>query len=252
MSDTPAGTYVYCLVAAARRPSLARVPRGLAGLGAPRLLDIERGRWLVVADARLDEFGGRVITRRLRDLEWVGRAAVAHESVVEAFDGARAVLPMKLFTIFTSDARAVDHVRRARARTGRLIGRVAGRQEWGVRAALAPRRPAARPRSAPTTGSKYLLEKKADRDARAAATRLADEAVSRLYDWCAAASTKALRREPDQVGGGSLLLDGVFLVPRARAARFRSMVARLARALAADGVRVMLTGPWPPYTFVKD
>src|ERR1700692_1738594 len=95
-------TYVYCLVAAPRRPSLTRVPPGLRGMRRPRLLEVSRGRFLVVADAPLDRYGEDAINRGLSDLDWVARAAVAHEAVVESFIGARAVLPMKLFTIFTS------------------------------------------------------------------------------------------------------------------------------------------------------
>src|SRR5438552_1835163 len=116
MAKSPPATYVYCLVAAARRPSLARVPAGLSGTGRPRLLEIHPpaagGRrfdnWLVVAHAPLERYGETAIARGLSDLEWVARAAVAHESVVEAFISAPAVLPMKLFTIFSSDERALE------------------------------------------------------------------------------------------------------------------------------------------------
>jgi hypothetical protein len=254
MPDTSAGTYVYCLVASARRPALARVPRGLRGLGRPRVLEASRGRWLVVADAPLDLFAGEAISGRLGDLDWVSRAAVAHEAVVEAFSAARAVLPMKLFTIFTSDARAVDHVRRAASATERLIARVAGQQEWGVRVLVDPRRAATVPARPAAGGAGYLMQKKAQRDARADAARRRAGLAGELFDRCVAAARDARRREPDDVkaGGGSLLLEAAFLVPRGRAARFRALVARGARELAAEGLRVVLTGPWPPYSFVKD
>src|SRR5947208_3620245 len=98
------GTYVYCLVAAARRPALRRIPPGLPGTGPIRQLDLDKGRWLVVADAPLDRYGEAAISRRLSDLEWVSRAAVAHEAVIESFIDTAALLPMKLFTIFSSDA----------------------------------------------------------------------------------------------------------------------------------------------------
>ena len=107
----PTGTYVYCLVAASRRPPVSRLPRGLPGIGRVRLLGVGRHRFLAVADAPLDRYGEEAINRGLSDLDWVARAAVAHEAVVEAFIGASATVPMKLFTIFTSDERAVEHVR---------------------------------------------------------------------------------------------------------------------------------------------
>jgi len=52
--------------------------------------------------------------------------------------------------------------------------------------------------------------------------------------------------------GGSLLLDGAFLVPRSRAMGFRALVSREARRLSRFGYQVTMSGPWPPYTFVKD
>src|SRR5690349_7421415 len=110
MANAAVGTYVYCLVAGARRPAVPRAARGPKGLGPIRLLDVDRGLWLVAADAPLDRFGEDAINNGLGDLDWVSRAAVAHESVIEAFIGSTAVVPMKLFTIFTSDGRALEHL----------------------------------------------------------------------------------------------------------------------------------------------
>src|SRR6266850_2633247 len=92
-------TYVYCVVAAPRAPRLARTPAGLPGAGRVRLLDLERGLSLAVADVPLARYGEAAIGRGLSNLEWVSRAAVAHEAVVESFIDAAAVLPMKLLTI---------------------------------------------------------------------------------------------------------------------------------------------------------
>src|SRR5215471_11749186 len=107
------GTYTYCIVAHATRP---RPPRtgGLPGVGPVRIIDVDRGLYLAVAHAPLDQYGADAINRGLANLDWVSRAAIAHEAVVESFAGASAVLPMKLFTIFTSDDRALAHVRSQR------------------------------------------------------------------------------------------------------------------------------------------
>src|SRR5213083_2095260 len=105
-------------------------------MGRVRLLDVRGGRFLVVADAPLDRYGEDAINRGLSDLNWVSRAAVAHEAVIEAFIAAPAVLPMKLFTIFASDDRAREHMRRDARRIDALIRRVANHQEWGLRVVL--------------------------------------------------------------------------------------------------------------------
>lgn len=260
MSDmaNPKATYVYCVVAADRRPTLTRIPRGLPGMGPVRLLDVDTGLYAVVADAPLDKYGEAAINRGLADLEWVSRAAVAHEAVVEAFIGETAVLPMKLFTIFTSDERAIAHVRRERPRIATFVKRVSNHQEWGVRIVLDRERASAaapkRKEAVRRTGLAYLARKKAQRDAVVELEARARETVSTLYDRLSARSRLAKRRNASElpVQAGPLLLDAAFLVPRSRATTFQALVARESRALARHGYALTFSGPWPPYSFVQD
>lgn len=251
-------TYVFCVVAATRAPRLTRVPGGLPGMSAPRLLVIARGLFAVVADAPLRQYGEGPVNRRLADIKWVSRVAMAHEQVVEHFIAAPAVLPMKLFTMFASDARALEHLRGERVRLASAAKRVANHHEWGVRVLLdraraaAARRKAAKP--PPAGGAAYLAQKKAQRDA---AAELADRArgnAMNLFDRLAAKARDARRRSAGDMPapGAALLLDAAFLVARTRTASFRALAANEARALAPQGYSVSLTGPWPPYTFVGE
>ena len=271
------GTYVYCLVAAVRRPKPARMLKGLTGTGPVRLLPVESDdgtrlrqkksprsssalrRWLVVADAPFEQYGEGPVNRGLADLDWVSRAAVAHERVVESFGAAAAILPMKLFTIFASDEGALDDLDRRRDRIGALLNRVVNHEEWGVRLMFDRGRPAAgrsrapaRPR--PMTGTSYLTRKKARRDDAAELATRAGEVVADVYDELAEQATAGRRRSAGElpIKSGPILLDAAFLVPRPRASRFRALVARRARALAPLGYRLSLTGPWPPYSFMQD
>jgi hypothetical protein len=255
----PKGTYVYCVIAADRRPRLTRAPKGLAGAGPVRLLDIEKGLFIAVADLPLDRYSEAAINSGLANLDWVSRIAVAHEAVVESFIAATAVLPMKLFTIFTTDERALDHVSGQRARIARLVKRVANQQEWGVRVVLdRARAEAALPKrntiARVVTGASYLARKKAQRDAASELASRARETVADLFERLAARSGDAKRRSASElpVQGGPLLLDAAFLVPRARAAAFKTLTAREARSLARHGYGLTVSGPWPPYTFVQD
>jgi len=241
---------------------VTRVPAGLAGAGKVRLLDAGPNLYVVVADAPLDRYGEAAINRGLGDLDWVSRAAIAHEAVVEAFIGETAVLPMKLFTIFMNDERALAHVRGDRARIAAMVKRVADHQEWGVRVvldrarAVGAQRTAAKARKArpAASGLAYLAQKKAQRDAAAELATNARETVAALYDKLSARARDARRRPASEmpVDGGPLLLDAAFLVPRARAASFQTLTAREAKSLERHGYGLTVTGPWPPYTFVKD
>jgi len=261
MAKSSIATYVYCVVASPRAPKLTRVPAGLPGARRVRLLDLDRGLYLVVADVPLARYGEAAIQRGLSDLDWVSRAAVAHEAVVESFIDAAAVLPMKLFTIFNSDERALDHMRADRARIDTLVKRLANHHEWGVRVVLDRTRAmeeAAPPRkAAAASGVAYLSRKKSQRDASIELAERAREAVTELYDRLAAKSRSARRRAGSELPGqssqgGSLLLDAAFLVPRSRSKGFRALAAREARALSRHGYGLTLSGPWPPYTFVQE
>jgi hypothetical protein len=165
---------------------------------------------------------------------------------------------MKLFTIFTTDDRALDHVRAQRARVASLVTRVANHLEWGIRVVLdralvaALSKKTAAPRS--SSGVSYLTQKKAQRDASTQLASRARGAMADLFDRLAARAGDAKRRAASElpVQGGPLLLDAAFLVPRARSAAFKALVARESKSLARQGYGLTVSGPWPPYTFVQD
>jgi ribosomal protein L35 len=255
---SPRTTYVYCVIAADQAPRLKRVPAGLPGAGPVRLLAVEKRLFIAVADLPLKRYNETAISRGLADLDWVSRVAVAHEAVIESFTAATAVLPMKLFTIFTSDDRALEHVRDQRARIAALVKRVANQQEWGVRVVLDRRQPPKRSKKTAaggvSTGAAYLSHKKAQRDASRELESRARDIVAELFDRLAAKAGDARKRSASELpaAGGTLLLDAAFLVPRGRATVFKTSAARESKALAREGYGLTLTGPWPPYTFVQD
>ena len=254
-------TYLYCLVRAPEKPSLAGAPPGLPGLSPLRTLDAGDGLWLIAAGAPLSQYGGDEIQRRLSDLSWVSDRALAHEAVIEHFAAAGATVPMKLFTLFSSDERAVAFIQEDRERLGRVLDRVDGQVEWGVRVRLddarardvlaAEAREGAGGRSA---GTAFLLRKKLEQEAsRELAGRLRSE-MDATFAELAAGASEAVRREPVAApeSGGRLLLDAAFLVPRERSADFEAIVERCAKRLAPRACDITLTGPWPPYNFIAE
>ena len=258
-------TYLYCLVRTPtpEEPALAGAPPGLPGLSPLRALDVGGGLWLLAASAPLSHYGSGEIQRRLADLSWVSDRALAHEAVVEHFAGAGAVLPMKLFTLFASDERALASLRDdpgARERLDRVLDRVDGRVEWGVRIrlddarareVLAAEAQAGGPQS---SGRAFLQRKKLEQDAsRELAVRLRAE-VDVAFAELAGGAAEAVRREPaaSPESGGRLLLDAAFLVPAASGAEFEAIVERCAARLAPRACDLTLTGPWAPYNFIAE
>ena len=252
-------TYVYCVLRRDKAPPLARAPKGLPAMGAPRALPAGPGLWLVVADAPLERYGEAAIEKGLRDLEWVSGCAVPHEAVIEHASRAGTVLPMKLFTLFRSDERAVQHVASQRKRIERLMTRLEGREEWGLRVILdearAVRRAAteAKDEAPGASGTAFLLRKKKQQDAARDAMVDGQQRSTRLFDELSALADDARRRAPPPGPAGQrVLLDAAFLVPRGKLRSFQSRAKKAAAAFAKDGYDLTLTGPWPPYNFVAE
>jgi Gas vesicle synthesis protein GvpL/GvpF len=257
-SETDTATYLYALVRAARAPKLARASRGVPGAERPRVLDAGGGLWLVAATVPLAAYGEDALERGLKDLNWVSDCAVAHEAVIEALLAADAIVPMKLFTLFRSDARALEHIARRRRTVERVLARVAGCVEWGVRvtlderAALAEAARAAGRAAPPTSGAGFLLRKKTLADAARKISSETRGRVDGLYDALGAHAEDARRRPPlEAQAHARLVLDAAYLVRAGRVARFRGAVKSHAARLGKDGYQVTLTGPWPPYNFVQ-
>lgn len=244
-------TYLYCVVHAKKKPRVAK--KGLLGTTPPRTVEIGGDCHLVLADAPLSLYSGEAIDAKLRDLDWVGARAAEHEAVIESAARSGTVVPMKLFTLFASEERAVAHVRKMKKTIDRSVARIAGCDEWGLRVLFDESRARAADveKKRPSSGTTFLLRKKQlderRRTVAADATREAEE----LYERLAKMSKRALRRPPPNAAlAGRVLLDAVFLVERGAQKRFKAHVAAKAKELVKGGFSVSLTGPWPAYSFL--
>lgn len=248
-------TVLYCVIQSDRPlEAFPGTATGLPGAAPPRVLPLAGPLTAIVATLPDDEYDPEAVTAKLRDMEWVSKAAIGHEQVIEAMMAAApAVLPMKLLTLFSSDARLTADLTRRRAQLTKAAARVSGCQEFGLRvtpaggaggddAAAADR---------PASGLAFLERKKEARDqSRERAGRRAAFARE-AWETMAAAARDAVQRP---IAGDALerpLLDAAFLVGADERGAFARASERLSAAAAAAGCAVALTGPWPPYHFVQ-
>ena len=244
--------YIYCVVRSARKPPAATVPPGLPGAERPAPVKLDERLWMVTASVPLDHYGSLPLEEALRDLDWVASIALAHEAVVEHFVRVpgTAVIPMKLFTMFSTDARAAAEMRKRRPQLERVFDRIEGCEEWGIRVVRAAAAPPPRGEPRPASGTAFLAARKQARDASREAVATAATAADDAFDSLAGIARESRRRADGAAGGVAPLLDAAFLVPTRQRARFRTAAERLARDVAARGATMTLTGPWPPYNFV--
>ena len=109
---------------------------------------------------------------------------------------------MKLFTLFHSDDRALQHVAQQRTRIVRLLERLAGREEWGVRMLLDEPRAverlakSAREESKGSSGTEFLLRKKKQRDLSRDVVERGAERATTLFDELSRRTDDSRRRVP--------------------------------------------------------
>jgi hypothetical protein len=251
MPDT--ATYIYCIVERSTRPRLVKVPKGLPGSCAPSLTEVGRNLWAVTAGVPLALYGAAPLEERLHDINWVADIAVAHEAVVQHFAAITdaAVVPMKLFTMFSSETRASEEMNSRRQEIDAVFARIAGCEEWGVRVtrrAMPARTPSARPR----TGTAFLAARKKVRDDARTAVEKAATAAGAAYDLLLPLARDARRRRDSPSGVTPPLLEAAFLVKARGRQKFRVAARRAARVCEQAGAEMTLTGPWPPYNFVGE
>ncbi len=211
--------------------------------------------WAVAAAVPIEQYGAAAVERTLRDMDRVAAVAVAHERVIGHLFAKRGVtvVPMALFTIFTTLARAVEETGSRRREVGAVARRIAGCEEWGVRMTRTTAAVVQGPGGVgrPASGTAFLAARRDAQEAARELGRSAARAADAGYRALAAAARDARRREDAPAGAVAPLLDAAFLVPRTGRAQFRAVARRVADAGTAAGSVLTLSGPWPAYNFVQ-
>lgn len=250
---TPSHIYVYCAVRGrVSERALKRLP-SLPDAAAPRTLPLDDEITLVVADVPTKTYSTDAIESRLGDLAWVAECGAAHHAVPDALVRKQVVVPFRLFTLFSSEARAIATLARRRAAIRKAADRLEGRAEFVLR--IGPPDPArarkmtAAARRAEASGRSFLQAKADERRVAAERVQRVHKAAVTVFDALRARAEDAVAQPIAQ--GTSLLLDAAFLVPMKHEAAFKKTVAQTADGLLAEGCAVSLTGPWPAYSFVS-
>lgn len=212
------------------------------------------GLTAVVEDVGEDEFGAAALRRNLEDLEWLDRTARAHHAVIEAMAGHGAVVPMRLATVYSGDDSVASMLRQRADDLSEALSRISGRSEWGVKAYASLPADTGPDDQADASGTAYLQRRRAQlasrTDARQAAAAEADAVHTELSQLSVAA--RLYPPQPPRLAGQAALmvLNAAYLVADAQAGEFAVAVNDLTSRHRS--VRLGLTGPWPPYSFVGD
>jgi Gas vesicle synthesis protein GvpL/GvpF len=246
------GVWVY---AVANRVDEAAL-RGLTGVSGEPVYPLTAAGLTAAAGAvPLAEFGDEALRRNLEDLAWLETVARRHHEVIESVAHGIPVVPMRLATVYHSDEGVIAMLGSRHDDLAAALARVSGRDEWGVkvyaarRQASAPADPEGTPPASP--GAAYLSRRKSELSASEEARRSAAASAEEIHAVLSGLAAGSLLRPPQapQLSGqtGQMILNSAYLVDAEGADRLREAVESLASG--HRGVRIELTGPWPPYSF---
>ncbi|GAA0475023.1 GvpL/GvpF family gas vesicle protein [Streptomyces sp. NPDC046215] len=249
--DTEELLYAYAVARDADLPGSALTDvQGVAG-GPVRAVR-ELGLAALVGTVPAAEFDEGPLRERLEDLPWLERVARGHQRVVDAATAAACVLPLRLATVYRDEAGLRRMLAAERAELGAALDRLDGRAEWGVKIWTEPEPVPAAPAAAPASGRDYLRRRGAERRAREDGWRRAEDTATEVHTTLLTLAEEARLHPPQdsRLSGrpGSNVLNAAYLVRHEHGPEFTSAVAAFADG--ADGLRVELTGPWAPYSFV--
>jgi hypothetical protein len=237
---------------------------GVAGVGgAPPRTIAAAGLAAIVGDVGDREYGEAALRRNLEDLDWLARTARAHHAVLEAVAERGPVVPMRLATLFASDAGVAGTLQERAEDFRGALSLISARSEWGVKGyAVKAADPAGAPghqvagREGPAAGpgAAYLQRRRAQltasKDARQEALASARIVYAELGRF-AVSSRLYPPQAPDLAGQQTpMVLNAAYLVADERAGEFAAAVADL--TARHRFVQLTLTGPWPAYSFVSE
>ncbi|NJK81636.1 MAG: GvpL/GvpF family gas vesicle protein [Chloroflexaceae bacterium] len=265
-NDPDEGYYVYGIVAGTNVPSLLQ--RGLAGIDTthPVYLLPHEGISALVSRVSLEEFGEAALEQRVQDTGWLEDKVRIHQQVLGGVLADVNLLPFAFGTIYTSEHRVRVLLEERCLLFQDRLARLAGCEEWGVKlfcdeaqmraevGTISPQVQAMRERiNGVADGTAYMLQRRLDSFLVGELERRQEEIVQhshRMLSQHAIDAVQSLVQSSEVTGRREvMLLNGAYLIQRAKLPAFRAALDDLARTYAAGGMIYELTGPWPSYNF---
>ncbi|MBM7171129.1 GvpL/GvpF family gas vesicle protein [Streptomyces sp. G44] len=252
--------YVYAVC----RPLDAPLAADLTGVGGvpPRQLAHE-GLVAVVGPVPERDFAEEPLRGHLEDLDWLADTARAHQRVIAALTSVTCPLPLRLGTVFRDDSGVRAMLQEGADRFRRVLERIDGCVEWGVKVHLeseesAQEGSAGTPaRDKPLSGRDYLRQRRSRRTAQEEGRQRAEAFAQSLHERLARRADDSRLHAPQNAAlskaPGQNILNAAYLVPRAHSEEFVELVDRTKDdERESAGLRVELTGPWAAYSFTAD
>ncbi|HEY4347817.1 MAG TPA: GvpL/GvpF family gas vesicle protein [Gaiellaceae bacterium] len=250
--------------------SVDQLPRSVPGLDPRFPVEVVRSGALaaLVSQVEHDELERSVADAERGDLLRLEPLVRAHENVLSLAQGVGVVLPFRFGIVVRGHAEVLDLVEKRGADLAAQLERLRDVREWGVKALIAtepleasviagaPHLVELSNSASDGTGHGFFARKRLEREVEALMREEAAELATTVHTRVATyARQSALNPpQPRELSGyrDEMILNGVYLVERRAEAALDSAVRALRSEFAERGLRLELTGPWPPFNFVDE
>jgi hypothetical protein len=227
------------------------LPRGIDGASVAR---VEVGPIAaLVSELSAAEYGEKQWREHAQDPRWLQHVATEHHAVLQAVSVQTDVLPLRLPGIHHDSASLQRALLEQQSELEAALDTIRGQIELGAKVFLVAERPTPEPEHQPRTGRDYLLRRSAEASSRETGRLRRQQLLLDLHEQLTNSSSRSTvnpPQEPALTGRQEpMLLDTAYLLPRERIGDFITLAEQLNEALAADGMALEITGPWPVYNF---
>ena len=217
----------------------------------------------IVSKVSRKEFDQSAIDKNVKDIRWLSEAASKHEEVNDFVNQHMTPLPLKLCTVFQSESKVVQMLKKNYARFSLSLEELDGKVEFGVSAKMLTRltdeeifkekrHTLIRKIKSASPGRAYFLKKNLIDQVSEERNKKASTLASSLYEDLRKISERSLLNPPVALESAKskMILNAAFLVSREKTKRFLQKFRLLKANYENSSLSFRLTGPWPPYNFV--
>ncbi len=222
----------------------------------------------VVSEVDLSKFNAKTIEEKLReDAKWTEENVKQYHEVIAKANKAGVVIPMKFGTVYKTKENLEAMLATNYGKFKKLLARLEGKQEWGVKGYLEYKRFAGilktkdkkmqkfeKRRSSLPEGMKWYMDRKSDGLIEERIEYKVEEELQKIISKLEKLAEDVRFNDflPKELSepGKDMILNVACFVRNDALGEFKNLMQNLADECGALGITFVFTGPWPPYNFV--
>ena len=253
------GFYVYCI-----RPQLANAfPVKAKGVEFAKSIKVFPFKAIEAIVGKLDRKidGAEIKNKLLTDPKWAEANILRHHEAIDRMFQKSAVIPMKFGIMYKTEKSLAGMLAKHYPKFKDLIFQLRDKKEWGVKAYFDRKKfieslkkknkeiqILEKRRSAAPEGMRWYIERKID---EIIAQESEEEIKKELRHLIGKLEKYSEKARLNKALAKDMILNAACLVKNNSLPSFSAFFHKLAKDTASNGIKLEITGPWPPYNFVE-